>query len=146
MLINEITNSGAVPSLEATLRFAGARQTLIAHNIANLNTPDFRPVDASPKHFQKLLGDAIDKRRSRTGGAHGGLTLAQDSEVRQARDGRIELTPKTPSGNVLFHDRNNRGVEELMKDQAENVAVFRVASELLRSRFDLMRSAIAERA
>ena len=46
MFLDEILTSGAIPTLEATLRFAGARQAIINHNIANLETPYFRPKDA----------------------------------------------------------------------------------------------------
>jgi flagellar basal-body rod protein FlgB len=145
MLIGDITNSGAIGSLELTVRFAGARQRLIAHNIANLDTPDFQQVDASPKVFQQALQAAIDDRRLRTGGEHGELNFTGNAEVRREADGQLCVTPSTPSGNILFHDRNNRDLERLMQDNAENAATFRVATDLLRSRYEILRAAIAER-
>ncbi len=146
MLINDVTSSGALPSLEATLRFAGARQRLIAHNIANVSTPGFQPKDVSVGDFQEQLGEAVDARRARTGGAHGKLGLKSSREVAFGPGGRLTLTPDTTSGNILFHDRNDRDLERMMQALAENTGVYRVASELIRAQMDVLRAAITERA
>ena len=47
MLIDHLLNADALPSLERTVQFAARRQELIAHNIANLSTPNFQPLDVS---------------------------------------------------------------------------------------------------
>ena len=128
------------------VRFSGARQRIIAHNIANLDTPDFRPLDVSPTEFQKALGNAVDARRAGGGGGEASeLPFHGTDQVRVAADGTMTLTPGTPSGNILFHDRNNRDLEGLMAQQAENVGVFRTSIELLRSRYGIMQAAISER-
>lgn len=145
-MISDLVNSGAIPSLEMTLRFAGERQRLIAHNIANVSTPDFRPLDVAPQDFARVLREAIDDRRARSGNERGALNLRSTRQIRFSPDGRVHLNPRTPSGNILFHDRNNRDLERLMQDNAENVAVYRLSAELLRSRLESLRSAIAERA
>lgn len=146
MLIGDIANSGAIPALELMAKFAGARQRIISHNIANLDTPNFIPTDASPAAFQQALGEAVAERRARTGGEHGDLQFTDTRQVDVTADGQVLLTPGTPSGNILFHDRNNRDLERLMQDNAENVGAFRVATDLLRSRYEILKSAIAERA
>lgn len=149
MLISDLLHDGATPALEAMVRFAAARQRMIAHNIANISTPNFRQSDADPAQFQAQLRRAIETRR-RAGGSGGGggaLRLGTDGPARQGPDGTLTLVPSRSreSRNILFHDRNNRGIEQLMADQAENLAVFRVASDLLRSRHETLRAAIAER-
>jgi flagellar basal-body rod protein FlgB len=145
VFIGDVVNSGAVPSLELTLRFAGQRQRLLAHNIANWTTPNFRPLDVSPAGFQRALGQAIDQRREETGGASGELSLGPTPELTQGPGGGLSIVPRTPSAGILAQDRNNSDLETLMKDHAENAMVFRVASELLRSRLSQLRDAIAER-
>jgi len=150
-MIGELTNGGAMPALEMTMRFAGARHRLIAHNIANISTPDFRPVDVSVNDFQRMLGEAVDKRRE--GGSSGGgagaaageLMWKETRELRRAPNGGLELRPGTASSGVLYHDRNNRDTERLMQDLVENATAFRVASDLLRSRYQMLNSAIGER-
>jgi flagellar basal-body rod protein FlgB len=145
MFISDILTSGAIPSLELTLRFAGERQKVINHNIANLDTPNFRPVDVSTAGFQRSLAEAIRQRRERAGGMHGQLALEDTREVRGLPDGSLGLTPRTPSGHILFHDRNNCDEIRLMQDNAENATVYRIASEALRGRYQQLRDAIAER-
>jgi flagellar basal-body rod protein FlgB len=144
VLIGELTNSGAIPTLELMARFAGARQRIIASNIANLETPDYQPQDVSPQAFQRALGKAVDARRAASG-SEGPLLFSGTDQVQVGCDGSLALTPGTPSGNILAHDRNNRDIEGLMAQQAENVAVFRTTIELLRSRYGVMQAAIAER-
>jgi flagellar basal-body rod protein FlgB len=145
VFIGDILNSGAVPALEATLRFAGERQKLIAHNIANLTTPNFIQTDVSPATFQRSLAAAIDQRRAANGGMQGSLELDGGRDMEFAPDGGLALKPRDTSGNILFHDRNNRDLERLMQDQSENAGVYRITSELLRSRYQVLKDAIAER-
>lgn len=145
MFLNDIINADAMPALEMTTRFAAQRQRLIAHNIANVSTPDFVQKDVSVQGFRDTLAAAIDRRRASTGGLRGPLDWRQSDELRRADDGNLRLEPSTPSGNILFHDRNNRDVERLMQDQVENVAVFRLATELMRSHSELTRAAISLR-
>jgi flagellar basal-body rod protein FlgB len=145
MFIDDLLTSGSIPALEATLRFAGQRQQLISHNIANLETPYFRPVDVSPRGFQSALDRAVQKRRESNGGMAGPLPFEDTREVRVRADGELELTPRTGSGNILFHDRSNNDLDRLMQANAENSLVYRATTELLRSRYAQLRDAIAER-
>ena len=144
VLIDQLTNAGAIPTLEAAVQFAGRRHTLISHNVANLSTPNFEPLDVSVAGFQRQLADAVDRRREAYGGHRGELPLTSTREVERGEEG-IRLRPRPSGRNVLFHDRNNRDLERTMQDLVENVAAFRVASEMLKGRVDLLRVAIAER-
>lgn len=148
MLIEDITQSGAIPTLEASLRFASLRQRFIAGNIANISTPDYRQKNVSVADFRSELARAVDARRGATGGERGALELRSTQELRVEGPGpsNFRLEPRTPSGNILFHDRNNRDTEGLMQDLVETGQEFRYASEMLRSRFELLKAAIAQRA
>lgn len=145
MLIDALTNSGPLPTLELSMRFAAQRQRLVAHNIANIDTPDFRPFDASPRGFQDTLREAIDDRRARTGGLHGELRFKPTSELELDGAGELRINPRTPSTGVLFHDRNNRDVERLMQALAETTGAFRAASDLYRAHVNILNTAISER-
>ena len=145
-MIESLTSVGAMPALEATMRFAAQRQQILAHNIANADTPDFIPLDVDPAEFQRVLGEAIDRRRaSETRGASGELNLTGSGQVKSDGRGGLTVTPGTDSRNVLFHDRNNRDLERMMQALAENTVVFRQASELMKQQVNLIRGAIAER-
>ncbi|TVQ78183.1 MAG: hypothetical protein EA380_06435 [Phycisphaeraceae bacterium] len=145
MFIAQVTNADSLPSLQATIQFAAQRHALITHNIANLNTPNYEPVDVDPRSFQRQLGEAIDRRRTRFGGHRGDLNITSSREVAQDGRGRLQLRPRASGQGILYHDRNNRDLERTMQDLVENAGVFRVATELLRSRVDILNTAIRER-
>lgn len=149
-MIRDLANSGAMPVLDRMIRFTAQRQQLIAHNVANLDTPDFRQVDVSPASFQAALRKAVeDRREGKARGAEsaglGSLNMRDSKEVRFGRDGSMTLRPGTPSGNVLYHDRNNRDLEGLMQDLAENGVAFRLATDLMRRENEMLRTAISQR-
>lgn len=147
MIFDDLANAGTGPVLEQMLKFAGARQRLLAHNLANIDTPNFVPLDVSAQAFQKHLARAVAKRRDATGGETGALELSDTDEVSfgAGRSAPIRLSPASASGNILYHDRNNRDMERLMQAMAENQLAFKTASDLLRRQNDLLRSAIAQR-
>ncbi len=149
-VIKSLIQSDASPVLEQMMRFTAQRQRLIAHNIANLDTPNFTQLDASRKSFQAELRRAVQARREGKAGQGelaqlGALNLRDTREVRFFENGELELKPGTPSGNVMYHDRNNRDLEGLMQDLAENGVAFRVATDLLRRENDMLRTAISQR-
>lgn len=144
-MIDGLVNSDSIPVLEAAMKFAARRHTLIQHNIANLTTPEFQAADVSVKDFHKALGEAVERRRTETGEDRGELKFEGNREVRVSKDGQMELRPATGSGNILFHDRNDRDLERSMQALAENVAAFRVASEFFRGRIEMLNAAIRER-
>jgi|CXWL01.1.fsa_nt_gi flagellar basal-body rod protein FlgB len=142
-LIAGLTDWGAMPTLEATIRFAGQRHRLVAHNIANISTPGFIQLDSPPDEFQRELGRALDDRRGE--GGQGPLRFDPSDGLETDEKGDLRIVPSRPYGNILFHDQNNRDIERLMQDQSENLMVYRAAIDLLRSRAEMMRSALAGR-
>lgn len=141
MFIDQITNSGAIGTLELMVQFAASRQEVLAHNIANISTPGFRNRDVSVAGFQAALGEALERRG---GAGEGALNPKSTEEVEFGPGGRLTLHPRTSSGGILFHDHNDRDLERMMQGLAENTAMHRVASDLLRSRYDIIRAATRE--
>lgn len=144
MEITGVTNSGALPALAQLMRFSAQRQRLLAHNIANATTPNFQPIDVDPREFQRALGQAVDERRAQTGGMKGQLSLPRGAPVKPDEAMGWRLDPKAANHGVLFHDRNNRDLERMMQDLAENAGVFRAATELMRSQGEAMARAMRE--
>ncbi len=141
-MIDQVTNSEGIAVLERLIQFSGARQRLIAGNIANFDTPGYRPVDVSVDAFQEQLAEAVEGRRA--SGRGGPLQLASSDQV-VFNDGGVTLHPEPIGANLLFHDGNDRDLERTMQSLVENFLTFRLAAELMRSRFDLINSAIRER-
>ncbi|MEM9373016.1 MAG: hypothetical protein AAGA55_05170 [Planctomycetota bacterium] len=146
MQISDLNSAGAMPALEMTIRYAGQRQRLLAHNIANINTPNFVARDVDPKAFQSVLSKAVSDRRERTGGAFGRLEWQETAQIqRDPRDGSLRLGATNPHGGVLRHDRNATDLERLMQDMVENLTVFRAATDLMRRQKSTLQAAISQR-
>lgn len=144
-LIDQLHNAGAMPALEMTMRFAAQRQRLLAHNIANIDTPNFIQKDVSVGAFQETLDEAIRDRRMRTGGMHSDLEWEESRELKRGERGGLVLRPESTGSGVLFHDRNNRDIERLLQALAETTGAFKTASELYRNQRNIIDMAIAQR-
>jgi flagellar basal-body rod protein FlgB len=131
MFIERLMNQGNAPLLEQMVRFTQARQKLLAENIVNISTPNYRQKDLSTEAFQKQLREQVDVRNDAAPGSVGfdGLTMKVEN----------------PEANVLFHDRNNRSIEQLMTDQAQNAMMHNLMTELLRKQFTQIQDALRER-
>lgn len=143
-MIQGLTQSGAMPVLERMIQFTAARHKVLTHNIANLSTPYFRPRELSPAMFQASLAEAVERRRRHPGAVSGPLEMRDTAQLRFHEDG-MEIRPGFRDQNILFHDRNNRDLERIMQDLAENTLAHNAAIELMRSEFQLLRTAISGR-
>jgi flagellar basal-body rod protein FlgB len=143
-VIDGATNADAIPVLERVLQFAGQRHRLIVNNIANFDTPGYRPADVSVSAFRDQLSEAIDGRRA-AGGTSGRRLEPADSRQVEFTPTGVIVHPEPIGANILFHDGNDRDLERTMQDLVENFLTFRMAAELLRNRLDLINTAIRER-
>jgi len=87
----------AISALQSAMRFRQDRESILAANIANADTPGYRRRDLS---FDGVL-DATQQRLDRT---HSGHLAAPGSEARNAR---VELGPRgtRPDGNGVDLDQ-----------------------------------------
>jgi len=129
MFIERLLNNGPSPALEQVVGFTAQRHRLIAENIANVDTPGYRQKDLSVRKFQQLLGRRIEAVRA---GDAGGF-----------EDVRVEV--ENPVRGILFHDRNNRSMEQLATDLARNAMMHNMAIELLRKQYQQLEMALRER-
>ena len=144
-MIDGLFNNGSMPVLERLVQFTGERHKQITHNIANFSTPHFRPKELSVDSFQEALGEAIDRRRDRTGGPNGELPL-EDTRQLDFRRGGITPRPEAAGDNLMFHDRNDRSLEHQMQALAENSMAHNMGMRLLNNKFTMMERTIQERA
>jgi flagellar basal-body rod protein FlgB len=131
MFIERLMNQTNAPLVEKVLGFASARHKLIAENIANVDTPGYRTKDLSEAKFFGMLRDRAAARQEASPGSMGYDGLNVDVE--------------NPRAGILFHDRNNRSMEQLASDQAKNGLLYTMAIELLKKQFSAMEMALKER-
>ncbi|HEY8668982.1 MAG TPA: hypothetical protein VIL86_20200 [Tepidisphaeraceae bacterium] len=131
MFIDRLLNQGNAPLLERMLEFTAARHKLIAENVVNATTPGYKQKDLSLDKFQSLLRQRVEQRDSAALGAVGFDDIQVDAEH--------------PDRGILFHDGNNRTMEQLMSDQAKNAMMHNMIIELLRKQYSAMEMALKER-
>ncbi|MGE5609849.1 MAG: flagellar basal body rod protein FlgB [Bacillota bacterium] len=129
MFIDRLLSQGNVPLLEQVVQFTSVRHRLIAENIANVDTPGYRQKDLSVSAFQQALRNRIDRRQA-------GEDVRFDDVQKEAEN---------PMQGILFHDRNNRSMEQLTTDLAKNAMMHNLAIELLRKQYLTMETALKER-
>jgi len=129
MLIEGLMNRGNGALLEQVVNFASQRHKLLLDDIANADTPGFRQKDLSVERFSSMLRNRVDERR----------------RYGVARFDDMESAVENPTRGILFHDRNNRSMEQLSTDLAKNAMMHNLAIELLRKQFQLMEMALREK-
>ena len=136
----DVVHHGGVPALEKMLAFTEARHRVLTENIANVDTPGYVTRQLDPRMFQRALRKAIDASRESGDPV---LHVESTRQFRTTADGSLEVTPVAePAENVLFHDGTNGQIERQMAMLAENAMMHQTVTELLRSRFESMVSAI----
>ncbi|MFM7052083.1 MAG: flagellar basal body rod protein FlgB [Planctomycetota bacterium] len=140
-MIDGVLGSSSLPALERSLQFMSARQKLLSANLANAETPGFRPVDVDPRDFQASLREALDSGRT---DERGGVAFDDAAPVAFGPEGTV-LRPEYLGDNVLFHDGTDASVERAMQRLSENAYFFRTAAQLMRSQFEMINAAIRER-
>lgn len=131
MFIQRLLNQGNAPLLERTLEFTAQRHRLIAENVVNVDTPNYQQKDMSLEKFQAMLRRRVDDRGNGPPGATGFDDI----------DGELE----NPERGILFHDGNNRSMEQLMSEQAKNALLHNMVVELLKKQFMSLEDALRER-
>lgn len=140
MFISSLLDGSPNTAITATMRFNHERLRMLAENIANTGTPNYRARQLNAGAFRKALGAAIERKRQRPTEP---LSIRAGREVTTSRDGRLTITPSiSPPQNVNFHDGTDQSLETQMSQLAETGMTQRVATELLRDQVSGMRKAI----
>jgi flagellar basal-body rod protein FlgB len=129
--------STTIPLLEQVIEFAQARHTVLAGNIANLDTPGYRSRDLSVEEFHRELKEAIAARQQPTVPRSPG-----DPEPAGRPLAEVAKNCRT----MLRHDDNNLGMEYEVSEMAKNQMQHNLALAIMTSQFRLLEAAISERA
>ncbi|NIA20586.1 MAG: flagellar basal body rod protein FlgB [Anaerolineaceae bacterium] len=138
--ISGILSSSSLEAARQVAVFAEARNAVLADNIANIDTPNYKVRDLPVAEFQEMLGRAISESR-RTGQP---LQLQSTRNIEVVRKGgRIEFRSiERQEANILFHDGGNRSIEQEMSELAKNTLMHRTAIEVLRKQYGTLEAAI----
>jgi flagellar basal-body rod protein FlgB len=145
-MLPSLTNGTTIPLLQQVAKFAERRQDVIAGNIANASTPDYRMRDLPVAKFQEALGDAVAGRTETTSlGTQWSFQAAtKPAPVDPFSDELFQAVEAEPQG-VTFHDGNNRSIEHQMMEMTKNSLLYNSAVELMKVQFNRLQAIVAER-
>lgn len=107
------------------------RQEALAQNIANADTPEYRPSDLKPFDFKTALADRLAMTPVRTNPVH--LTGGGPASTGVEEKGKAYET--SPDGNAVV-------LEEQMMKVAQNNTDYQLATNIYRKHVALLKTAI----
>lgn len=130
-------NSSSIPVLEQAINFAQARHSVLAGNIANMDTPGYRVRDLSVDEFQSRLKEAIEER-DRTGPSVSAAEIFRnpDRDISKVKDSMRS---------ILYHDESDVGLESQVLEISKNQSMHNMAIAIMSSQFRMLHTAISER-
>src|SRR5262249_431995 len=136
-MVPNLFGSTTIPALAEVLNFAQARHTVLAGNIANVNTPGYRLRDLSQTDFQEKLKEAL--AASRVAGRPLSPGLAYSEPGDSMRQVRASLQ------NLVYHDDPNIDLEKQVAEMTKNHLLHNFALTVMTDQFQLLQTAISER-
>lgn len=131
----DLVGSAALDAARQTAVFTYERHKVLADNVANIDTPGYRARDLSTARFNELLDRALERanrRRPNTARLEG----ATIGEAPSKEGGLFQ--------NLVFHDDNNRNIEQLMVAMLENATIQSQVMGSIRTQNNLLRAVISE--
>ncbi len=130
-MIDRLINQSAAGTLQQAASFYARRQTVLADNIVNVSTPGYRQKDLDTEGFRSELRRRLDDADRSGSSDMNGVAAGTSS--------------RTAPGGIVFHDGNDRSIEQLMGDQVQNGMRHNLSVELLRKQFQGFHMALRER-
>jgi flagellar basal-body rod protein FlgB len=136
-VLTSIFDGTTIPLLEKVAVFGERRQSVLAANIANIDTPHYKRRDLPVKAFQDALRDAVERRS-------GGARAATANEVHDSLPRQLFQAIEAPSPSLTFQDNNNRSVENEVMEMTKNSLLQNFAIELMNAQMTMLQTAIRQ--
>lgn len=136
-MLPSMFDSTNIPILQEVASFTEARHSVLAGNVANVDTPGYQLRDLSPETFQERLKEVIAERTMARQSPSLGLAHAEPGDpLRHVRDSLRSIT---------FLDGSNVGIEQQVTEITKNQFMHNLAISIMGSQFRLLQTAISER-
>ncbi len=130
----DIFQSTTIPILEQVVQFTQARHTVLAGNIANIDTPGYVAKDLSVDDFQARLREAIAEQHCPSS-----YSAGEPSGMARMSMGTAAESAKS----ILMHDESNVGAEYQASEMVKNHLQHNMAVSIMASQFRLLAAAIS---
>ena len=132
----------SLPVLQQVMSFSEQRQKLLAHHVANINTPGFRLTDLPIEEFTEALGDAIDRR---DGNIPHRFNMRDTKNIRFGPQMFVRPESDEVGGLTNYYDGADRSIERLQNEMLKNAMWHEAAAKLFSHQSRLLETAIRER-
>jgi flagellar basal-body rod protein FlgB len=130
-----VTGPSTYDLLRQLAVFGEKRQQVLAENVANIDTPNYKTRDLDNEGFQAALREAVLAATSP--GHAGAAPVSFAPEL---------FTPQVISPpNLTFQDAGNRSIEREVTELTKNLLMQNFAVELMAAQTQLLAAVIAER-
>lgn len=131
-----IQNIGLFKAIGAKIGYLDTRQKIIAQNIANADTPGYRPSDLTPIDFGQVLKDLDGQKMSVRIDVTNPLHMPQPGVVASTNPNEQKKTYEVaPAENAVI-------LEEQMLKATQNQVDFNLAVNLYQKNLNLIRTAL----
>jgi len=130
-----ITDLSLFAMLRTRMQWHQERQRVLAENVANANTPGFRPRDLAPLDFERAQPETATLGLARTEPGHLSAIGGASGQFSTARQGGYQIRP---SGNAV-------NLEDEMIKVAANQMDYQAATTLYTRSLGLIKTAIGKR-
>jgi len=142
-------SSPTLKSLEQTVSFTERRHSILAGNVANMDTPDYQTKDLSVGNFQSSLKDAIQAERreqDRSPGMRlsllGSVESASGTSRKQASEVAMEQV-RDSKQQIVFHDGSDDNLEMQVSQISKNQSMHTMAIAMMKTQFRQLQMAIS---
>ena len=135
-MLSGLFQSTTIPLLEQVVNFSQSRQTVLAGNIANIDTPGYQARDLSVEEFQTRLKEALEEQKSPS-------TLSPGEPDWHEVVPLAEVAKNSQS--ILRHDLGNVTMEQQAAEMAKNQMQHNLAIALMVNQFRLLQTAVSEK-
>lgn len=149
-----VLDHASISLLEQVVNFTQARHGVLAGNIANIDTPEYKTRDLSPAKFQDSLKEAMEARRQQSSttyqspGSSSNLIISS-AHVTKAASNALPYDDmrevKDSMKHIVYHDGHDVSLEAQVTEVAKNQSMHNMAITLLSFQFRQLGSAISER-
>jgi len=127
--------SQTVSVLEKALDLRSKKHNVIASNIANMDTPDYKAFDlVIEKELQKTTGEGNSISLNKTDRAH--------MQSRRSKAGGVSVVIDNTQGLSLRGDGNTVDIDKQMGNMAENTLMYKAAAQMIQRKFQGLKSVI----
>ncbi|HUF80745.1 MAG TPA: flagellar basal body rod protein FlgB [Burkholderiales bacterium] len=130
-----VTNLPLFSMLRTRMHWHQERQRLLSENVANADTPNFRPRDLAPPQFDQLRPGAGALALQRTSSAHVASLNGASSRFQDAQSGAYDVRP---AGNAVV-------LEDEMIKVAANQMDYQAVTSLYTRSLGLIKAAVGKR-